>query len=177
MSTLTGEKRGVFHTLMIRVIENGQARLVNILDLLPSQIDYLFDVPPSTTKTASQHGIAQWVYSQNFLTNQSYVPFNRVGSITHTLVQELALYRTLANSLFSGLTCQGNAECDTISLNYPAGSNSKVDLATLLGALGGLNEKRGHHYLTNEYHSHWRPTITKKTYKAYRTFNQNFDTF
>jgi len=168
MSSLTGEKRGVFHTLMIRVIENGQARLVNILDLLPSQIDYLFDTPPSTTKTASQYGIAQWVLSQNFLTNQSYVPFNRVGSVTHTLIQELALYRTLANSLFIGLTCQGNAECDTVSINYPAGSSTKQDVATLLGQLS--SQQRGTVMMFNE-HSHvYQPKVTKVKRNSYMQF-------
>ena len=46
MSTLSGEIRGKFHTLWIRVTENGQSRLVNILDLLPSQVPMLFDDPP-----------------------------------------------------------------------------------------------------------------------------------
>ena len=76
MSTLSGEKRGVFHTLMIRLTENGQTRLVNVLDLLPSAVPMLFDTPPSTTSTASQFGIAAYVLAQAFLTAASYIPFN-----------------------------------------------------------------------------------------------------
>ena len=113
MSTLSGEISGKFHTLYIRVTENGQTRLVNILSLLPSQVPMLFSDPPSTSLTSSQYGIVQWVLAQNFLNSLSYVPFNRVGSVSHSLVQELALVRYLNNSLFQGLTCEGRATCDT----------------------------------------------------------------
>ena len=98
MATLSGEKRGVFHSLYIRVTENGQTRLVNVLDLLPSAVPMLFEDPPSRTATASQYGIATWVLAQAFLTAASYIPFNRVGSATHSLVQELALVRYLNNA-------------------------------------------------------------------------------
>ena len=92
--SLSGEKRGIFHSLFLRVIENNQARLVNVLDLLPAQTPMLFDDPPSTTKTASQYGVTLWVLAQAYLTASSYIPFNRVGnSAAHTLVQELALVR------------------------------------------------------------------------------------
>ena len=172
MSTLSGEISGKFHTLYIRVTENGQTRLVNILSLLPSQVPMLFEDPPSTTLTSSQYGIVQWVLAQNFLNTQSYVPSNRVGSVSHSLIQELALVRYLNNSLFQGISCEGRAICDTVSLNWPAGSSTKEDLATILGAISGQGTRKGWTTIQQDQNYHWKPTITRTTKKYYKTLEQ-----
>ena len=170
MATLSSEKRDVFHSLYIRQIEDGQARLVNVLDLLPSAIPMLFDDPPSASKTASQYGIAAYILAQAFLTAQSYVPFNRCGSAQHTLIQELAMVRYLSNSLFQGLTCQGSPlVTDQVSFDYPAGSNQKQDLATVLGALETGTQRRTYRYLTTEQKIVFKPQILRTSIKTIPT--------
>ena len=125
-----------------------------------------FDDPPSASKTASQYGIAAYILAQAFLTAQSFVPFNRVGSATHTLIQELAMVRYLNNSLFQGLTCQGSPlVADQVSFDYPQGSSQKQDLATVLGALETGNQRRTYRYLTTEQNFVFKPNIQRTLVK------------
>ena len=156
--SLSGERLGRFSQVLLQVdtIVDGKLRtdLVDILDLFLRKGEALaltMSDPPSTTLGLVQSGIA--AYCAQFLTVDSMIPFQKVGVVGFNLTDALALKRALANALFeSGLQVTGQpAITETLQFNYPAGSSTKQDLATVLGAISGQGQRTGWTTYQQEY--------------------------
>ena len=134
--------------MQVDTVVDGKLKtdLVDILDLFLRKGEALaltMSDPSSTTLGLVQSGIA--AYCAQFLTADSFIPFSKVGVPGFTLDTALALKRALANALFdSGLQVTGQpAITETLQFNYPAGSTTKQDLATILGAIAGQGQRTG----------------------------------
>ena len=159
--SLSGERLGRFSQILLQVdtIVDGKLKtdLVDILDLFLRKGEALaltMSDPPSSTLGLVQSGIA--AYCAQFLTADSMIPFSKVGVPGFTLNDALALKRALANALFeSGIQVTGQpAITETLQFNYPAGSTTKQDLATVLGAISGQGQRAGWTTIQQDY-NHW----------------------